>query len=73
MLIVVCAEVNPEAMAVMVAEPGAWLARLARACVWPPFMVTDAGTDAIVLFDEDKVTVTPSSGAFAGVLLASCS
>ena len=36
-------------------------------------MKVEAGTAAMVLFDEYKVTVMPSTGAFAGLLLESCS
>ena len=55
------------------AEPGAVLVTRVSAYVWPPLMVAEARTEAIVLFDEDRVNVTPPSGAFAGEPLESCS
>ena len=65
--------VYPEINAVIVADPAALEITLASAYVWPLLMVTVADTEAIVLFDEDKVTVIPPSGAFAGLPLESCS
>ena len=72
-VIVVVVEVYPEVIAVTTADPGAVLIRLDNVYVWPALMVTEAGTEAIVLFDEDRVTTMPSSGAFAGLPLESCS
>lgn len=72
-LIVAWADVYPEAIAVMIADPGALLVKLTSEYVWPPLMVTEAGTEAIVLFDEDSVTNMPPSGAFAGELAESWS
>ncbi len=57
----------------IVADPGAMLVMVASACVWPPFMVTVAGTVTIVLFEDERITGIPLSGAFAGLLLESWS
>ncbi len=67
------AVVYPEIWAVITADPGAVLVTLVSTYVWPPLMVAEASTVAIVLFDEDRVTVMPPSGAFAGEPLESCS
>ena len=72
-VIVVVVEVYPDVIAVITADPGTVLIKLDNVYVWPPLMVTEAGTEAIVLFDEDRVTVMPSKGAFAGLPLESCS
>ena len=63
----------PDDIAVMVADPGALLVMLARAYVWPPVIVVEDDTEAMVLFDEDSVTLRPDRGAFAGEPLESCS
>ena len=57
----------------IVACPGALLVTLAVMDVCPPLMVTEGGTETIALSDEERVTWTPNSGAFAGLLLESCS
>ena len=57
----------------MVADPGALLVTLASAYVWPPAIVVEGATEAMVLFDEDNVTLRPDRGAFAGEPLESCS
>ena len=54
------------------ADPGAELVTLVSAYVWPPLMLAEASTEAIVLFDEDNVIVMPPNGAFAGEPLESC-
>lgn len=72
-VIFICAVVYPEAMAVMVAVPGALLVTAATAQVWPSLIVAKFCTEAMVLFVENRSTVIPCSGAFAGLLLESWS
>ena len=72
-LIVAWVEAYPDAIAVMLGEPAAVLVTLAKAYVWPPVIVTEDATDAIVLFEDERVTLRPSNGAFAGEPLESCS
>ena len=63
----------PEVIAVIVAVPDSLVVLIvAYSLVLPPFMVSCESTLAMIVFDEDKLTITSPIGALAGFPLLSC-